>query len=116
MRFDADNLSPKGYFSAPFGARAIALDERRQLLLCGNIATGYVVTMDLRSGAQVKRYYLGPWLRTITLRVDSGTAYISSNGALYRLKYAPPLGQSSASAFGARSSRSPRSSSTGQHR
>jgi hypothetical protein len=96
MRFDADNLNPKGYFPAPFGARAIALDEQRQLLLCGNIATGYVVTIDLRSGTPVQRHYLGPWLRTIALQVESGTAYVSSNGALYRLKYAPRLRQSSA--------------------
>src|SRR5688572_3539139 len=89
MRFDADTLRPKGYFPAPFGARAIALDERRQLLLCGNIATGYVLIIDLRTETPVTRHYLGPWLRTITLRVESGTAYISSNGALYRLEYAP---------------------------
>lgn len=89
MRFDADSLSPKGYFLAPFGARAIALDERRQLLLCGNIATGYVLIVDLRTQTAVARHYLGPWLRTIALHVESGTAYISSNGALYRLEYAP---------------------------
>ena len=89
LRFDADSLSPKGYFVAPFGARAIALDERRQLLLCGNIATGYVLIVDLRTGTPVARHYLGPWLRTITLHVESGTAYVSSNGALYRLEYAP---------------------------
>ena len=88
MRFDADSLSPKGYFLAPFGARAIALDEQRQLLLCGNIATGYVLIVDLRTETSVARHYLGPWLRTITLHVESGTAYISSNGALYRLEYA----------------------------
>ena len=93
MRFDADTLSPKGYLPAPFGARAIALDEQRQLLLCGNIATGYVVIIDLRTNTSVARHYLGPWLRTISLHVESGTAYVSSNGALYRLEYAPTRSQ-----------------------
>jgi hypothetical protein len=95
MRFDADQLSPKGHIPAPFGARAIALDERRQLLLCGNLATGHVVVMDVRTGRRLRRYYLGPWLRTIVLDVERGTAYVSSNGALYRLVYAPPIWTSS---------------------
>jgi hypothetical protein len=91
MRFGADRLEQKGYIPAPFGARAIALDEPRQLLLCGNLATGYLEIIDLRSGARLNRHYLGPWLRTIQLRVEKGIAYVSSNGALYALKYASPL-------------------------
>ena len=94
MRFDADHLRPKGHIPAPFGARAIALDEPRQLLLCGNIATGYVTLIDLRTGRPLRSYYLGPWLRTIALHVESGTAYVSSLGALYRLSYASPIVQS----------------------
>ena len=50
MRFGADRLEQKGYIPAPFGARAIALDEQRQLLLCGNLATGYIEIIDLRTG------------------------------------------------------------------
>jgi hypothetical protein len=93
MRFDADRLLPKGYISAPWGVRAIAVDEQRDLLVCGTIATGYVVVMDLRSGKWLRRYYLGPWLRTIQLHVERGAAYVSSNGALYRLEYASPLAE-----------------------
>jgi len=91
MRFDADRLEPKGYIRTSFGARAIAVDEPRQLLLCGNLATGYVDVIGLPTGTVLKRHYLGPWLRTIQLHVESGTAYISSNGALYALNYASPL-------------------------
>ncbi len=97
MRFGADRLEPKGYIPAPFGARAIALDEKRQLLLCGNLATGYIEIIDLRTGTRLNRHYLGPWLRTIQLRVEKGTAYVSSNGALYALNYAAPLSNSSPS-------------------
>jgi hypothetical protein len=88
MRFDADQLHPKGYIPASFGVRAIAIDETRDLLLCGSIATGHVVVIDLETGRRLRSYYLGPWLRTIQLHVESGTAYVSSNGALYRLAYA----------------------------
>ena len=87
MRFDADSLRPKGYISALFGVRAIAIDEVRDRLLCGNIATGHLVTIDLETGKRLRSYYLGPWLRTIEVHVESGTAYVSSNGALYRLDY-----------------------------
>ena len=88
LRFDADTLQPKGYIPALFGVRAIAIDELRDLLLCGNIATGHLVTIDLATSQRLRTYYLGPWLRTIELHVDSGTAYVSSNGALYRVQYA----------------------------
>lgn len=94
MRFDADRLQPKGHISTLFGVRAIALDETRQLLLCGNIATGHMVVIDLQSEREVTRQYLGPWLRTIELDVERGIAYVSSNGALYRVAYAAPLQQS----------------------
>ena len=97
MRFDADRLEPKGYIPASFGVRAIAVDESRQLLLCGNLATGYLDIIDLTSGSVLKKQYLGPWLRTIQVQVETGTAYVSSNGALYRLNYASSLSQARAS-------------------
>jgi hypothetical protein len=97
LRFDADTLTPKGYFAALFGVRAIALDEERQLLLCGNIATGHLIVLDLRTGERVSTRYLGPWLRTIELDVPNGTAYVSANGALYFLRYSTPSAPSAPS-------------------
>jgi len=94
LRFDADTLTPKGSFHALFGVRAIALDEARQLLLCGNIATGHLIVLDLRTGARVSTRYLGPWLRTIELDVPNGTAYVSANGGLYVLRYSTALARS----------------------
>ena len=96
LRFDADTLTPKGSLHALFGVRAIALDEARQLLLCGNIATGHLIVLDLRTGARVSTRYLGPWLRTIELDVPNGTAYVSANGALYVLRYSTALVRSAA--------------------
>jgi hypothetical protein len=88
MRFNADQLQLKGFIPTMFGVRAIALDEERDLLLYGNIATGHLVVVDVESGRPLRRYYLGPWLRTIQLHVETGTAYVSSRGALYRVEYA----------------------------
>jgi hypothetical protein len=47
--------------------------------------------IDLRTGTILRSHYLGPWLRTIQLRVEDATAYVSSNGALYTLNYLSSL-------------------------
>lgn len=87
MRFDADTLAYKGYFDATFGVRSIALDRRRNLLVCAGVATGKVVVIDLTTGEQKASYYLGPWLRNVAIAEERGIAYVSSYGALYELDY-----------------------------
>lgn len=91
IRFDADQLQPKGYIPTMFGVRAIAIDEVRDLLLYGNIASGHLAVIDPTNGTRLRTYYLGPWLRTIELDVQSGVAFVSSLGALYRVDYAAAL-------------------------
>jgi hypothetical protein len=88
IRFDADQLSLKGSIRTLFGGRAIAIDETRNLLLCGSLTTGHLVVIDHETGTHLRTYYLGPWLRSIELHIQSGTAYVSSRGALYRVDYA----------------------------
>ena len=91
IRFDADQLHFKGNIPTMFGVRAIAIDEVRDLLLYGNIASGHLVVIDPTNGTRLRSYYLGPWLRTIELDVRSGVAFVSSLGALYRVHYAAAL-------------------------
>ena len=86
-RFDTDTLEPKGEMDSIFGVRVIAVDNIRNLLLCGSLATGKVAVIELDSGKQRGSYYLGPWLRTIVLSAENGIAYVSSNGALYEVNY-----------------------------
>ena len=86
-RLDADTLEAKGEFKAVFGVRSIAIDQAANLLLCGSLATGELEVIDLSNGKRRARYYLGPWLRTIELLPDRGQAYISSNGAIFEVKY-----------------------------
>jgi hypothetical protein len=87
LRYDALTLAPRGEIASMFGVRTLAVDEERNLLLCGSLVTGEVHAIDLASGRTIARFYLGPWLRTIELDVKRGLAFVSSNGALYELKY-----------------------------
>jgi hypothetical protein len=86
-RVDLDTLEVKGYIPALFGVRAISMDPREKLLFIGSIATGEMKILDLPSMNVRARYYLGPWLRTIEVIPDLGIAYVSSNGAIYEVKY-----------------------------
>lgn len=94
QRFDADTLVLLGYFGAPFGVRAVAVDEERNLMLCASSTGGQVTVVALDTGQTHATYYLGPWLRSIALDVANGIAYVSSNGALYMLPYARSTGAS----------------------
>ena len=88
FRYDGDTLRKKGAIRAMFGARTLAVDRRRNVLLVSSIATGTVAMIDLVDHQVKKSWYVGPWLRSIVLAEDRGVAYISSNGALYELTYA----------------------------
>lgn len=88
LRFDALTLASKGAFEVNFGVRAIAVDERRQLLLSSSLILGTLRVFSLTDGAPRATYYLGRWLRQIVVREDAARAYVSSNGALYSVDYA----------------------------
>ena len=87
LRFDEDSLQFKGKFKAPFGVRTLAIDERRNLLLCGSLATNELEVIDIKTHKVLADYYLGPWLRTICLDEENGVAYVTSNGGIYRVEY-----------------------------
>ena len=87
LRLDADTLASKGEIKAPFGVRTLAVDSERQLLFAGSFVTGQISVIDTSTWRKVKTVYIGPWLRSIELDVATGTAYVSSNGALYRWDY-----------------------------
>jgi hypothetical protein len=86
-RYDIDTLAAKGHFDAMFGVRALAVDPKRNVLLCGSLVNGIVAVIDLSSGRTISRFYLGPWLRTIVVDAPRGVAYVSSHDALYELRY-----------------------------
>ncbi len=86
-RYDAATLASKGHIGTIFGVRVLAVDASRGILFCGSLATGEVAVIDLKTHRRLDRFYLGPWLRTILLDPARATAYVSSNGALYELRY-----------------------------
>ena len=87
LRLDADTLASKGSLKGPFGVRTLAYDPQRKILFAGSFVTGQIVTIDMRTSRSTGTIYLGPWLRSIEIDVATGTAYVSSNGALYRWQY-----------------------------
>lgn len=87
LRLDADTLETKGSLKAPFGVRTLAFDPEREILFAGSFVTGQIRAIDMRTFRPLGTTYLGPWLRSIELDTTTATAYVSSNGALYRWTY-----------------------------
>jgi hypothetical protein len=44
--------------------------------------------MGLKDREVKRRWYLGPWLRSIVIAPGTGIAYVSSQKSLYELRYA----------------------------
>ncbi|MBI1881959.1 MAG: hypothetical protein HYR94_27605 [Chloroflexi bacterium] len=88
LRFDAETLERIGTIKTVLGGRAIAVDPTRHWLLCGSLVTHQLEVIDLTTQQHIAEYYLGPWLRTIVLDPEAGTAYVSSHGGLFAVQYA----------------------------
>ena len=86
-RFDAKTLRPKPPIDTVFGARGLALDAPRDLLLVSSFLTNQVDVIDLKTQRSLRRYRLGPWMRDIMVLSDEGVAYIASRYGVYRLHY-----------------------------
>ncbi len=70
-----------------FGVRTVAIDHERKLLFAGSLVTNMLDMIDLTNGTSIRRFYLGPWLRTILPDSKNGVAYVSSYTGLYRVEY-----------------------------
>lgn len=91
LRYDANTLERKGAIKTTFGVRTVAVDTSRNLLLSGSLATNMLEVLDLKTHKRLAHYRLGPWLREICLDTDAGMAYVSSNGALFKVDYTARL-------------------------
>ncbi|MEY3895044.1 MAG: hypothetical protein RLZZ214_563, partial [Verrucomicrobiota bacterium] len=85
--FDALTLAPKGEFKAIPGVRVITVDAANDEMLVASLITGQVALMGLKDREVKRRWYLGPWLRSIVIAPGTGIAYISSQKSLYELHY-----------------------------
>ena len=91
LRYDAETLERKGDLKTSFGVRGLALDPERNLLLSASIATNHLDVIDLTTDRVVARYWVGPWLRRISLDTEAGIAYVSSKYGLFKVDYTDRL-------------------------
>ncbi|MDM0045114.1 hypothetical protein QTH91_11525 [Variovorax dokdonensis] len=87
LRFDADTLKPRGQIPGMFGVRVMAIDDARGWMVSGSLTTGQIEVRSLKTGEHLRSIYLGPWLRSIVLDPQRALAYVSANGALYKVAY-----------------------------
>lgn len=88
LRYDADTLENSGGIKGMIGDRTLTLDTERDLLFIGNFLNGRLTIIDPATGTPIERHYLGPWIRTIALDMESGIAYVSTVRGLFQVKYA----------------------------
>ncbi|MBN2121084.1 MAG: hypothetical protein JW734_08565 [Candidatus Omnitrophica bacterium] len=86
---DADSFEVIDKIKVPLGTRAIALDDERNLLFAGSIATNLVEIIDLDTKKILKTYKAGPfYLRAIVLDKKRNSFYITSrNSGLFKGNY-----------------------------
>lgn len=86
---DTETLAPLEKIPVFFGTRAIAVDEKRQLLIVGNTLTGLIDVINLESKKVILTYRAGNHsLREIVLDKDRRTFYVSTQYfGLYRGTY-----------------------------
>ncbi|MHB8777655.1 MAG: YncE family protein [Anaerolineales bacterium] len=87
LRYDADTLEFKGSIKASVGDRTLAIDPQRNLLLVGNFINNRLQVIDLNTCESVASFYIGPWIRTISLDVERGIAYVSTVRNLFKVRY-----------------------------
>ena len=91
---DRPGLAPRRGYAEGQGAdrhglrvRGIAIDPGRDLLLAASFLTNDLDVIDLKTGRSLRRYRLGPWMRTVLVPGNDGIAYVASRYGVYRLNY-----------------------------
>jgi hypothetical protein len=86
-RFDATTLEARSPYATIFGARGLAVDMTRDLLLVSSFVTNHLDVIDLKTGRSLRRYRLGPWLRDVHILGEGGVALVASRYGVYRVRY-----------------------------
>lgn len=87
LGYDADTLENTKRIKSSFGDRTLSIDYQRNLLFTGNFMNGRLTVIDLSTQKKIASYYLGPWIRTIALDTEKGTAYVSTVRGLFSIHY-----------------------------
>lgn len=88
LRYDLETLEFKGKINTSFGDRTLAVDSDRNLLFMGNFINNRLTMIDYKTLRVIRSFYLGPWIRTITLDTENGIAYVSTVRNLFKVTYA----------------------------
>ncbi len=71
-----------------FGQRALAVDEKNNLLVAASGITGFIHVIDLATGEKLQSHYVAKYGRTIALDVKQRHAFITTtHDGLFLLKY-----------------------------
>jgi DNA-binding beta-propeller fold protein YncE len=87
LRYDSETLEYKGKINVSIGDRTMTIDPKRNLLLVGNFINNRAQVIDLKTYEPIASFYIGPWIRTISLDVENGIAYVSTVRNLFKVKY-----------------------------
>ena len=87
LRYDADTLEYKGKIKTSLGVRTLTIDSKRDLLLVGNFINNRIQVIDMSTYNRIASFYLGPWIRTISLDMEDGIAYVSTVRNLFKVSY-----------------------------
>src|SRR6185369_2967587 len=71
-----------------FGMRSATLDRRRGLVYVTDFLGGHVVAVDIRSGRQRARWFVGRFVREAHLARDSQSLFVSSNLGVVQISLA----------------------------
>lgn len=93
LRYDADTLEYKGKINVSIGDRTLSIDQKRNLLLVGNFINNRMQVIDLKTYKRLASFYIGPWIRTISLDEKNGIAYVSTVRNLFKVDYISDIAQ-----------------------
>ena len=86
-RYDPMTFEYLGSIQANWGVRSLAIDREHDLLFAGSLVDNTLIVIDLNTYKTVRKYWVGPWIRTIVLDTDNRLAYLSTKYDLVRVNY-----------------------------
>lgn len=86
-RYNPTTFEYLGSIQANWGVRSLAIDREHDLLFAGSLVDNTLIMIDLNTYKTIRKYWVGPWIRTIVLDTDNRLAYLSTKYALVRINY-----------------------------
>jgi len=88
-KFDYDSGDAEKLFPLAAGVRALAYDRVRRRLYVANFARGDVTAVDVDTGAQQARWFVGRFPRDLRMSRDGNALLVASTIGLLRIRLTP---------------------------